>query len=74
MSKIIPIGRVFRERLELSHAPRSGDGDWRFAFEYVGAEGRRFIGSWADVADAFRIAVAFRNSGVRVVAIEGAEP
>ena len=74
MSEVVRLPRTFRDRMEFWHAPRSGGDDWRFSFEYVHAEGRCFIGSWADVAVAFSVAIAFRNAGVRIVAIEGGEP
>jgi hypothetical protein len=70
---VIPLPRPFRPRAEIWHCPYSGGaaGEWRFAIDYIGPEGRTRVGTCADVELAFRAAMLFRNSGVRLVMLEG---
>jgi hypothetical protein len=74
MSNIIKLGRIFRERLEFDHRPVGSSEHWVFTFQHVGEHGRRVVGNYGDVGRAFAAARAWRNRGVRVVAVEGRQP
>ena len=74
MGKIVRLGRVFRPRLEVEHRQSISSDEWEFAFEHVGDQGRRFLGSYVDVAAAFDAALAWRNEGCRIVCIDRVRP
>jgi hypothetical protein len=73
-SKIVRLGRVFRARLEILHKQCGSSDDWEFAFELVSEQGRRFLGTYGDVALAFAVALAWRNQGVRIVCVGRGQP
>jgi hypothetical protein len=74
MSKIVRLRRAFRPRLEVEHRQSISSGDWTFAFEHIGEQGRRFVGMYRDVAAAFAVAMAWRNQGVRIACVERRQP
>ena len=69
MGKIVRLGRVFRPRLEVEHRQSTSREDWAFSLEYIGGQGRRYLGMYMDVALAFAAAHAWRSRGVRVVVV-----
>ena len=73
-SKIVKLVRVFRSRLEIEHRQSTSSEDWIFAFEHVGDQRRRFLGSYGDVAAAFNATLAWLNQSVRIVCIERVRP
>ena len=74
MGKIVRLSRVFRPRLEVEHRQSISSEEWVFALEHVGEHGRRFLGTYRDVAVAFAVALAWRNQGVRIVCVERGQP
>jgi hypothetical protein len=74
MSGIVRLNRVFRPRLEVEHLQSTSSDKWVFAFEHIGEHGRRFVGTYRDVALAFGVAMAWRNQGVRTACVERRQP
>ena len=74
MSKVVRLRRIFRDRLELSHRPSGSDKEWRFELDLVYSKGRRFVGSYVEITEAFAVALAWRDRGVPTACIDRSVP
>jgi hypothetical protein len=73
MSNVVKLDRIFREKLELDDHPVGSPQHGIFKIEHVCERGRRVVGNHSDVP-AFAAARAWRDRGVRVVAVERGRP
>jgi hypothetical protein len=65
---VIPFNRIFRDRLEVEHRKLSQS--WIFELVHVSERGWLCVGTFSDVAEAFAVARAWRNCGVRIACVE----